>query len=123
MSADAVNRLSWRRGDLEARWRNAIGEETVIRFERPPNSVCELEDTVGVIVVEEPSELGESNAIVFNADGSERGRVTPPRRRASLYQAYWEGPGLRLFFDTTGEYFACTPNEETLECSDVHEAR
>ena len=66
-------------GTSEISWANA-GRPVRKTYEQQVTSAVVLRDGSGVAVVEPVTQQGERNAVVFNADGSERCRLERPCR-------------------------------------------
>lgn len=70
--------VRWTEGDRLVRWTH--GSATVEkRFAEPPQSVVAWDGRVLVVEAMPPPEASKDNAVVFDADGTERVRLTPPR--------------------------------------------
>ena len=126
--------LSWREGETVVRW-TYDGVDVAIPFPEPPQSVTAWHDPPCVIVVEQ---LGDPtghwdgrkrNAVVYDPDGSERVRLTPPERLAGsyhlvgFYAVYPDTTGLVAVVTTrTGDFWG-RPNLDTGELTDLHEWR
>lgn len=77
MAAETLN-LHWQRGDRSVSW-SCNGRKVVRRYDTAIRSVAVLGSPPFVVLVE-PWELsGPRNAVVFEADGSERLRLIPPQ--------------------------------------------
>jgi hypothetical protein len=126
--------LDWTEGDTTVRW-TYDRQRVAISFEEPPVSVVAWHDPPCVIVVEpfgEPTGRWDGrkrNAIVYNADGSERVRLIPPERFAGsfhpvgFYAVYRDRSGLVAVVTIPGADFWGRPNLDTGELTNVSEWR
>lgn len=85
-----------------------------------------LEDKTGVAVVEPFEEKGRDNAVVFNADGSERFRLKfplPEPHGNYYFDFYYVMGRLTAFANLRGTDFAYELNPQTGEVLKTYETR
>ncbi|AZM49356.1 hypothetical protein DMB38_29400 [Streptomyces sp. WAC 06738] len=90
--------VRWAEGDRFVRWTcgSAIVEK---RFAEPPQSVVAWDGHVLVVEAMPSAEARKDNAVVFDADGTERVRLKAPRTGGEphwvigYYTAYLDGAG------------------------------
>jgi hypothetical protein len=126
--------VSWSEGETVVRWAYD-GLDVAIPLREPPQSVTAWHDPPCVIVVEQlggPTGLQDGrkrNAVVDNADGSERVRLIAPERLAGsfhlvgFYCVYPDSGGLVAVVTTINGDFWGRPNLDTGELTDVREWR
>jgi len=115
--------IAWSIGDDVVRWTHG---STVIekRYEGEIGSAVALQDSSGVAVVE-PANHGGLNAVVFNADGTERFRVEPPVlvRHVAFQQMYYVRDELTAIAITRGNDWAAVVDESTGDQIRAYETR
>jgi hypothetical protein len=117
--------LRWSENSNEVSWKYAA-ERITKYYQTPVQSVQTLSGGDGIVIVEPYRERGPRNAVVFNADGTERFRLAPPFPEGSLYgyyYVYYEGRKLKAVIATTSGDFAVTIDPETGLLSDIQETR
>lgn len=119
-----VEDFRWTIGDRSVRWRCAGQEISKDFCDEVPSAVV-LRDESGVAVVGPESALGVDNAVIYNADGSERSRVTPPQpdRHVVFAQMYYVADELTAVAITTGNEWATVVDSETGQATRTYETR
>lgn len=118
--------VEWREGESIVRWTAA---SVVIEkdFVPPPEAVVVTANPPGVLIVEALPAGSDrlNNAIVFDPDGTERVRLTPPdvveekSWNIGFYTAYNDPEGLVVVFSTTVGDFWGRPNLITGDIPDI----
>lgn len=119
-----VEDFRWSIGDRSVRWRCG-GQEISKDFSEEVPSAVVLRDDSGIAVVAPESVLGADNAVIYNADGSERSRVSPPQpdRHRAFQQMYYVGEDLTAVAITTGSDWAAVVDPETGRAMRPYETR
>jgi hypothetical protein len=102
------------------------GKSIVKQYRFPIRSAVPLRDATGVAVVEPFEEKGRDNAVVFNADGTERFRLRfplPEPHGHCFDQMYYVRNTLTAIANLRGTDFAYELNEQTGEVLKSYETR
>ena len=95
-------------------------------YANPIRSAVPLQDGSGAVIVEPFQEAGLNNAIIFNADGSERFRLSFPEPASRGYgydQAYHINEALNVFANIGGTDFRYVIDESEGSVLARYEAR
>ena len=76
--------LEWTYGDKAVSWQTDAGR-IAKAYNEPIQSACLLRQGDGIALVEPHPEVGCRNAVILNADGSERVRLSLPVEDALVY--------------------------------------
>ena len=116
-----ASELEWQYGDRSLSWKGNSGQVTKA-YSEPVQSACLLARSDGVAVVEPYKEVGMRNAVIFNADGSERVRLQVPIEEAIVYafdSMYYIQGRLTAILATTRGDLAGVVDEETGALSEL----
>ena len=119
-----INNLKWEHRAKKFEW--DYDRHYLLEYVFPLNSVVILNDGSGFAVVLSEKEYGRNNAVIINADGTERARVTmpvPENQDADFCAIFYMGEELIAMINRPGFTQECTVNDQTGECSDIHMAK
>ena len=117
--------FEWKFNSPVASWRHNC-KSIVKQYDFPIRSAVPLRDETGVAVVEPFEEKGRDNAVVFNADGSERFRLRfplPEPHGNCFDQMYYIRQVLTAIANLRGVDFAYELNEQTGDVLKSYETR
>ena len=122
-----ISNLQWQQGSSQVSWK-ADGHDVTANVPRKVDFACPLLDGRGVLVIENPSDNPEDNAVLLEPNGRCRKRLVIPfdRERAyGFYQAYPDETGARLkvVFNVGGVDFAALLDPETGALENPRECR
>lgn len=110
-----VGDVRWTVGSTVLEW-DVDGSQRRREYEKPIRSAVALRDRSGIAIVEPLVTYGESNAVIFNADGSLRFKLQLPVKDGSVYgfdQMYYVNDELTAILAVTGRDFAYVVDEQT----------
>lgn len=113
-TVERVEAFCWSVGDAMVAWRTEQREVTK-RYAAEIDSAVALRDGSGIAVVEPNVTADGLNAVVFDADGTERFRVVPPQpeRHVCFQQMYYIGEELTAVAITSGSDWAAVVDPVT----------
>jgi hypothetical protein len=122
---EKISKFAWTLHSRTATW-ECGGVEIRKSYANPIRSAVLLRDASGVAIVEPFQEAGLNNAVVFNADGSERFRLSFPALPSRGYgydQAYYIDEALNAFVNLGGVDFRYVIDESEGRVLAQYEAR
>jgi hypothetical protein len=118
----SIENFQWELHSNKFEW-DYNGNHHLLKYDYPLNSVIMLHDDSGFAVVLSNEEANKNNAVIINADGTERFRLQMPIKgnpNAHFYEIFYIGEELNVIINCGGFDQECVLNLVTGQCSNVH---